>query len=214
MRFLILSSLNKLREAHPGLELDVLMLESVLAAEIMGHYRSYQILETLGGSLDSHSPVSSAMRESMQQEVERVFRLLTLLHPGYDFHSAYVGLQSTSAVVHDNALEFLDNVLKPALRNTLVPLLDSEVSISERARLGSRLCHTGVESREAAVAELVSSDDPWLKACGAYAIGTLGLTSLLAQLEACLNHPDPLLRETARQAKVRLFAPSGTSAAD
>ncbi|HSA93734.1 MAG TPA: Npt1/Npt2 family nucleotide transporter [Terriglobales bacterium] len=214
LRFLILSSLNKLREAHPGLELDTLMLESILAAEIMGHYRSYQILNTLGGSLDSHSAVSSAMNESMQQEVERMFRLLTLLHPGYDFHSAYVGLQSTNAVVHDNALEFLDNVLKPALRNTLVPLLDSEVSVSERARLGASLCHTGVESREAAVAELVSSDDPWLKACGVYAIGTLGLTSLRKQLESCLNHPDPLLRETARQAKVRLAEQKGAPAAD
>jgi AAA family ATP:ADP antiporter len=214
LRFLILSSLNKLREAHPGLELDVLMLESILAAEIMGHYRSYQILHTLSGSLDSHSAVSSAMSESMRQEVERIFRLLTLLHPGYDFHSAYVGLQSSNAVVHDNALEFLDNVLKPALRNTLVPLLDSEVSVSERARLGAGLCHTGVESREAAVAELVSSDDPWLKACGVYAIGTLGLTSLRKQLESCLNHPDPLLRETARQAKVRLAAQKGAPAAD
>ncbi|HXE90831.1 MAG TPA: Npt1/Npt2 family nucleotide transporter [Terriglobales bacterium] len=214
LRFLILSSLNKLRDAHPGLELDTLLLESVLAAEIMGHYRSYQILNTLGENLDDRDAVSSALRESMRQEVERIFRLLTLLHPGYDFHSAYVGLQSSNAVVHDNALEFLDNVLKPALRNTLVPLLDSEVSVAERASLGARLCHAGVETREAAVAELVSSDDPWLKACGAYAIGTLRLTSLVAQLESCLNHPDPLLRETARQAKVRLSAQSGAPAAD
>ncbi|MGH9556887.1 MAG: hypothetical protein ACRD2Y_13800, partial [Terriglobales bacterium] len=63
-----------------------------------------------------------------------------------------------------------------------------------------------VESRAAAVAELVSSSDPWLKSCGAYAIGTLGLTVLTRELDACLKHPDPLLRETARQAKLRLSA--------
>ncbi len=71
----------------------------------------------------------------MQQELERIFRLLGLLYPHLDVHSAYVGLQSKSVSVHDNALEFLDNVLKPQLREMLVPLLDGKVTVHERARL-------------------------------------------------------------------------------
>ncbi|MGH9649134.1 MAG: HEAT repeat domain-containing protein, partial [Terriglobales bacterium] len=204
LRFRVISALNKLRQARPELELDVLMVETVLAAEIIGHYRSYQILGTLGGSLESDDPVLRTLRETMDMEVERIFRLLSLLHPQYDLHSAYVGLQSKNAVVHDNALEFLDNVLKPQLRSALVPLLDSEVGAAERARLGSHLVHASVETREEAVAALVASDDPWLKSCGAYAIGTLRLFALAEKLEDCLHHDDPLLRETARQAKVRL----------
>ncbi len=51
---------------------------------------------------------------------------------------------------------------------------------------------------------LLLSDEPWLKSCGAYAVGSLGLRELEAELDLCLDHPDPLLRETARQAKVRL----------
>ena len=70
----------------------------------------------------------------MQQELERIFRLLGLLYPHLDVHSAHVGLQSKSVAVHDNALEFLDNVLKPQLREMLVPLLDSKVTVRERAR--------------------------------------------------------------------------------
>jgi hypothetical protein len=106
--------------------------------------------------------------------------------------------------VHDNALEFLDNVLKVQLREMLVPLLDSKVTIAERARLANKLVRSNIESQEQAVAELVASEDPWLKSCGAYAIGTLGLKSLESQLDRCLNEPDPLLRETARAAKLRL----------
>jgi len=68
----------------------------------------------------SDDPVARALAESMQQELERIFRLLGLLYPHLDIHSAYVGLQSKSVSVHDNALEFLDNVLKPQLRETLV----------------------------------------------------------------------------------------------
>ena len=106
--------------------------------------------------------------------------------------------------MHDNALEFLDNVLKAQLRDMLVPLLDSKVTVAERAQLAHRLVHTEIESQEQAVAELVASDDPWLKSCGAYAIGALGLRSLQDRLERCLNESDPLLRETARAAKRRL----------
>jgi AAA family ATP:ADP antiporter len=204
LRFRVISALNKLRQARPEMEVDALMVETVLAAEIIGHYRSYQIIGTLGGSLNGDDPVLRTLRETMDLEVERIFRLLSLLYPQYDLHSAYVGLQSKNAVVHDNALEFLDNVLKPQLRSALVPLLDSDVSLNERSRLAADLVHTSVETREEAVAALVASNDPWLKSCGAYAIGTLRLFSLAEKLEDCLRHDDPLLRETARQAKVKL----------
>jgi AAA family ATP:ADP antiporter len=204
LRFRTIAALNKLCRMNPQIELDVQMLETVLAAEILGHYRSYQILATIGAIPDSVDPLARALKESMQQELERIFRLLNLLHPHLDLHSAYIGLQSTSVAVHDNALEFLDNVLKSQMRDMLVPLLDSKITVAERAHMAQRLVHTKIESQEQAVAELVASEDPWLKSCGAYAIGTLGIKSLEDQLDRCLNESDPLLRETARAAKLRL----------
>jgi ATP:ADP antiporter, AAA family len=206
LRFRIISALNKLQRLHPGIETDAQTLETVLAAEILGHYRSYQILDKLGTAANSEDPVGRALSESMQLELERIFRLLGLLYPHLDVHSAYVGLQSKSVSVHDNALEFLDNVLKPQLREMLVPLLDGKITIHERARLAAKLVHTTIESQEQAVAALVASDDPWLRSCGAYAIGTFGIKSLEGELHRCLNDADPLLRETARAAKVRLEA--------
>jgi AAA family ATP:ADP antiporter len=140
----------------------------------------------------------------MKQEIERIFQVLELLYPRHDFSSVYVGLQSKKMAVHDNALEFLDNVLRSQLREMLVPLLDGKVSRAERANIANRLVPARIDSSEQAVAALVTSDDPWLRSCGAYAIGTLGLKSLEHELNRCLEHPDPLLSETARQAKVRL----------
>ncbi|HMJ21668.1 MAG TPA: Npt1/Npt2 family nucleotide transporter, partial [Terriglobales bacterium] len=205
LRFRTISALNKLQRLHPEIETDTQMLETVLAAEILGHYRSYQILDKLG-SVEGDDPVARALTESMHQELERVFRLLGLLYPRLDVHSAHLGLQSKSIAVHDNALEFLDNVLKPQLREMLVPLLDSKVTVRERAHLAQRLVHTKIENQEQAVAALVASDDPWLRSCGAYAVGAFGLRSLEGQLNRCLNDSDPLLRETARAAKLRLEA--------
>ena len=147
-----------------------------------------------------------ALGEAIKQELERIFRLLGLLYPHLDLHSVYFGLQSANVTVYDNALEFLENVLKTQLRGMLVPLLDGKVSHKERAGIADRLVRAKVENSEQAVAELVASDDPWLKSCGAYAVGSLGIKSLELELNRCLQHPDPLLRETARAAKVRLEA--------
>jgi hypothetical protein len=180
------------------------MLETVLAAEILGHYRSYQILAKLSPLGDSQDPVVRALHESMQQELERIFRLLGLLYPHLDVHSAYLGLQSKKVTVYDNALEFLDNVLKAQLRAMLVPLLDGRISVTQRAAIADRFVRAKVENQEQAVEALVASDDPWLRSCGAYAIGNLGMRSLEGALNRCLNDPDPLLRETARAAKQRL----------
>ena len=204
IRFRIIAALNKLKTFRPATELDPQMIEAVLAAEIMGHYRSSQIMARIGDAKDPHDPVNTALKTSMGQELERIFRLLSLMYPNYDFHSAYFGLQSSDAVVHANALEFLDNVLKPQLRNVLVPLLDSEVGLRERSVLADRILKTKIQSDEEAVSALLRTDDVWLRTCGAYAAGKLGLRSLESELDACLAATDALLRETARQAKARL----------
>jgi AAA family ATP:ADP antiporter len=204
LRYQSLVALNRLVHHHPECELDRAMVESLLAAEILGHYRSYQILDALNAAADDN--VTRPLADSMAGERERIFRLLSLLYPRHDFESAYYGLQAESAAVHDNALEFMDNVLKPELRRILVPLLDSHVSVAERARLGGRFVRAQFETREQAAAALVCSDDPWLRACGAYVIGSLGLRGLEPELDKCLQDADPLLRQAAGEAKARLAA--------
>jgi AAA family ATP:ADP antiporter len=204
LRFHALIALNKLRGSASKRPLDLALVETALAAELVGHLRSYQMLGTLNFRIDTREPVAQTIRDEMSQEVERIFRLLKLLFPSFDLHSAYVGLQSDNRSVHDNALEFLDNVLKPQLRDLLVPLLDSEVSVVQRAQLADKVLGTSVATREEAVAQLALSPDPWLQACAAYAIGTLGLAELASHLDHWVDAPDVLLRETARQAKIKL----------
>jgi AAA family ATP:ADP antiporter len=211
LRFMVVSALNRLHRDHPEIPLDLQMLETVLAAEILGHYRTYQILEAVSGPGSTEDVVGGALQSSLEQELERIFRLLGLLYPQVDLHAVYLGLQSKDRTVYDNALEFLENVLKSALRVTLMPLLDGRVTAKERSRLANKLVRTKLENREQAVKELVSSDDPWLKSCGAYAIGSFRLKCLATELEHCLNHADPLLRETARAAKLRLEADEADS---
>src|SRR5205823_5278740 len=118
LRFKTISALNKLSEFRPGLAVDKQLIETAMLAEIMGHYRSYQILGAANNRIDE------PMEQTMAEELERIFRIIKLLFPSIDLQNAYLGIQSTDPIRRSNALEFLDNTLNPQLRSRLVPLID------------------------------------------------------------------------------------------
>ena len=212
LRLRVIGALAALRTRHPDLPLDRRAIEMVLMAEVMGHYRSYQILGSLADPLQSTDPVAVALETSMRYEVERIFRLMAIRWPRFDVESAYVGVMAEDSRMRANALEFLDAVLKPQVRTLVLPLLDPGVSREDRVRLANEVLGTRVESHEDAVSALVRSPDPWLRSCGVYAIGALGLSQLAGELDRVDVSGDPLLRETVRQARSRL-AGEATAAA-
>jgi AAA family ATP:ADP antiporter len=138
VRHRVITALNKLEQQHPDRRLDRNTLEALLAAEVIGHYRSYQVLAGVGG-VKAPDPIVEGVMEGLQQEAERIFRLLKMMYPDHDLHSAYVGLQSTDPTVHDNAVEFLEAILAPHLRSQIIPLFDRNVTIAERATLATRI---------------------------------------------------------------------------
>jgi AAA family ATP:ADP antiporter len=204
VRHNIVISLNKLHAAHPRLRFDPSIAELALAAEISGHYRSYQVLGPLRQQLKGDDPVLQALRQTMDQELERIFRVMKLLFPGIALHDAYVGVRSSNPLVRANALEFLENVLKPELRQVLVPLLDSQVSVDERIALANRLVGAPLETTEQAVATLLASNDAWLRSCAVHAVGVLQLHGLEPELRRLEAATDPALAGAARAAAQRL----------
>jgi hypothetical protein len=140
----------------------------------------------------------------MEQELERIFRLMNLLYTQEGLHDAYVGLRASNPSIRANALEFIDNVLKPELRPLLVPLLDAHVTIQERIEIADRLVGAPVETAEQAVATLLASEDTWLRSCAVYAVATLQLRGLDATLQRFETSGDVLLQESVRIARRRL----------
>jgi AAA family ATP:ADP antiporter len=132
LRLRIIAALNKFQELRRNLTFDRESIETVMIAELTGHYRSYQILGSEGGVPDED------LQKAMRGELERIFRLMKLLFPAIDLQSAFLGIHSNDPVMHSNALEFLDNTLNARLRALLVPLLDSEVTVAERIQLADQ----------------------------------------------------------------------------
>jgi len=213
LRQRVIASLNKLHDMHPEVRIDQQLVELVLAAEIAGHYRSYQVLGPLREHLKDDDPGMEGIRRSMDQELERMFRLMALMVPGPGLHDAYVGVRSGNPTVRENALEFLDNVLKPDLRRLLLPLIDSHVTVEERIVMANQLVGAPLETAEQSVTTLLASEDPWLRSCGAYAVGALRLHHLEEDLQKLADIPDPTIRENVQVALHRLSGEPDTTAA-
>jgi AAA family ATP:ADP antiporter len=205
LRLRVLVALAGVRDMRSELPLDTRLVEAALGAEVLGHYRSYQVLGTLPAG-PGREPVERGLRAAMREELERIFRLLDLLHPRRDFRAAWVALSSGNAVVHDQALDLLESLLRPETKALLVPLVDPEIPESQRVRLAQRLVGAPVETPEQGIEALASTGDPWLRSCAAFAIGSLELVTLAHHLEAWRDDPDPLLRESVRQAQRQLAA--------
>ncbi|MGE3841169.1 MAG: Npt1/Npt2 family nucleotide transporter [Vicinamibacterales bacterium] len=209
LRTQIISGLSRLHARHRQLTVDRDAIEMALAAEILGHYRSYQILGTLGMTLESTDPVARGLQHAIDQERERILRLLDPLLPDQDMKSVHTALQSDNPALRANALELLDNILAPPLRKLVIPLFDSQVTLQERVRVARQVVGADVQSPEEATLAMLVSEDTWLKACGVYAAGALRLESLRPRIEPLLSSADSLLRETTRAALQRLDMESG-----
>ncbi len=216
LRYDVLKALNKLRDRDPALLPRDVDYAVMLDAELMGHYRSFQILaaydssavKTAGAKLTHSSKLllRRAFQEHMDHERERIFRLLALLYPPRDVHNAFVGLTSGRPQLQANALEVLENLLQPDLYRRLANVLDPEVNPQQRLAFALRFCGMGVSSRTEALRILLYSEDRWLCACALYAAGGLQLTELSPDLKQVRYSHDPLLAETWNWALARLTA--------
>ncbi len=210
LRFRTICALGDLQRAHEKAAIDPVRLNAALGFEMMLHCRTSQILSVAGRAVEGvpaaaqPTEVMRRLQASYDREIEHIFRILSLLYPTTDFHSAHYGLRSSDTTARDHALEFLELTLGRDLRKSLVSLLDPTTPLDERVVPIMKRTGMEVPSPRELVAALVESDDPWLKACGISSVGALGMRELAGQVEACLDAEDELLRETARAAKRQL----------
>ena len=169
LRHRVIASLNKLKQQYQPLSREPEMLDLLLAAEIAGHYRSYQLLGALRRAEGDNDGIIAALQLAMEQELERIFRLINLVSGRDALHDAYVGVRSSNPTVRANSLEYLENVLKPELRQVLFPLIDSQITEDERIRMADQIVGAPVETAEQALSTLLASEDPWLRSRAEYA---------------------------------------------
>ncbi len=214
LRYDVLKALNELRDRDPALIPSDVDYGDMVNVELMGYYRSFQILAALDRSSTNTAGAEAAngcqrllkraFREHMDQELERIFRLLALIYPARDIRNAFAGLASLRPQLQANALEVLEHLLQPELYRRLANVLDPETDPQRRLDFARRFCGTDVGSRNEALRILLHSEDCWLRACALYVVGGLRLKELLHDMNQVPCDRDPLLAETRSWALAQL----------
>ena len=127
LRQRVIASLNKLHDIHPDVHLDG---HTRRAGARRGNRRALSVVSGARPVARTPQRRRSGLEgcdRSIDQELERMFRLMTLLVPGPGVHDAYVGVRSGEPDGPRERARYLDNVLKPDLRRLLLPLIDSHV---------------------------------------------------------------------------------------
>ncbi len=206
VRYKILKALNRLRAGDAKLVFDERKVLNPLFVELRHYYRRAQLLQAFNPSAMQNGEAGArqqdlltlSLLERQEKTMERIFRLLVLIHSHQDIHQAYYGLRSSRSQNRANTVEFLDNLLAPALRKLLLPLIDQKVTLGQRVRKGRAFWKWKTMSKEEALAELINAENHWLSACAMYAAGQLQLNGLAAPIRHLMQSPDALISETAK----------------
>jgi ATP/ADP translocase len=152
--FEVLKALNKMHVAFPGIRLNSTRMVDAIHQE-REMYDQLRDVETWLKSNATGDPVSDllfrAVAERMEQRLERIFRLVGLVYSPHDIDAVYYNWRAKPAL-RASAIEFLDNLLDPSLKETIIPLLE------EGGREAGRSM-----SRKAVFQILLQGRDPWLK---------------------------------------------------
>ena len=217
LRFECIKALNKLRAAFPGLRFDHQIIQATLGEEIAMYrrlilvwLRQYSDMKLADGASETSqgsSPraqrlLTRALEEQLEKNLERMFRLLGLQYSPRDMLNAYLGLVSRSSQLRANAIEFLDNVLNPIQKRSLIALV--EQFRPETLKASGPPLQTTLPKGIEALEQMLDEDDPWLLACTIYLITALDLHGLLDRVAPLSEAPRPLVRETALLCLARL----------
>ncbi|RXG28935.1 NTP/NDP exchange transporter [Leeuwenhoekiella palythoae] len=145
--------------------------------------------------LQAREGLLEVLDRQLSLRIETIFQLLAVYYSRKDLDVAYKGFVSTDRDTRANAIEFLDNILSPKLKHSLLPLL--ELAIIEDVDVYQEILEDDISFNKALI-KLIEVGDGNLRLPVIYLIQFLGDTSFL-----------PLLAElkiTAKNRDVRSFA--------
>ncbi len=144
--------------------------------------------------------IKSALRWEIQNDIEHVYMLLTMLYDTRSIQLVKENIDSKTSEGIAYAIELLDVFLSDQLKQRVIPILD-DLSDFEcirrleifypRIKLDSKLVLKFMINRD------FTQSNRWTKACVLYQIGMLRVEDFKLDLIAQLFNPDNLIREVS-----------------
>jgi ATP:ADP antiporter, AAA family len=192
IRFKALAAIERLRRERPDLRVDKAIVERQVVAEATRAFSALTLhhnLFTIGG-IDASTLVVRALREKQQRSVDRIYRLLGLLHSADDIAAVRVALTSTDSRLRAGALEYLDNLIAGEIRRRVMLLIE-DMPADERVRRGNVMFKTRPRDLDDTIAQLIHDDDQVLAATAIHLVEQRQMWALAGDIEHALGHRDP-----------------------
>jgi len=214
VRFKILRALNRLAADNPGLPLDrgvlKLAVERTLGVVFsVAHWRSVLAegaRERPQRATPGHELLTTLLQDKQTQAVERLFRLLGLLHREENFESIHRGVLSPVPRLRSSSRELLEAVLQPPLREALLAVADG-APWPQSADAAAPFYRGAATAYEELLAALVDSPSETLRCLAAHQIAELGLVRLRPAIEARRSQETALFVGQVLEKALRLLGP-------
>lgn len=196
LRYHVIKTLNNLKKDSRSLTLDEEKIRTALQAE------ARQYFELLSTKMVQRTDIPNniliiAIKEKMDQTIERLFRLAGLLNDQQDLHGSYLVFVSSDQEASAASVEFIDNILDEEERKYIFPIIDS-LEEEEKLEKGREFFELPVDSYEKGMLELLEGDDLWLKACALFSVSVTCPEPLKEHVQqSASDENSPLIKETA-----------------
>lgn len=191
LRYKAVQALERIRRVDPDREIQPEPVQRQLLKEVARYYRylgaGYDLFDK--GGLARDSLAGQALREKLERGMDRIFRLLGLIHSFRDIRASRWAIERGDPRSRASAVEFLDNTLSGQFRKLFLPLVD-DVPQEERVRKGNVFLKTRVRGIEDTLGRLIYDDDVVVAATAIDVIREQKLWSLAPDLEQVLQFRD------------------------
>ena len=181
LRYKVVAALERLRRDHAHLVVpraeveDLLMRQSAVYCNVLT--LRHNLLSQTAAPHDS--VLERALAERLDRVLDRIYRLLGVLHEVDDVTAARHAIERGSAKRRARAIEYLDNLLRANVRKRILPLID-ESAPEAKVDHANHVLGTRPRNVEDTLAQLIHDDNPVVAASAVHYVA--GREALLPQL--------------------------------
>lgn len=198
IRLSVSKSLNKLRGKAPKLNFFPKNIYKIILKYCDEYKEVLQMREVIQHDFDSEKydglpqddltelnlareALLDVLNEQLAQRLETIFKLLGVFYSKNDMSIAYAGIKSSVSDTKQNAIEFLDNILSPQLKISLLSIIETDI-VEDAQRAQNELLNPSNVSFNDALLYLLKEGDAKVRLPVIYLIQYLGDESFLKPL--------------------------------
>ena len=203
LRFKAIEAIERLRRESPGLVLDREAVERLVVRESSRYFDAttlrYNLLREPAHGTEPL--LLRALSDKRARTVDRIFRLLGLLHSWTDVAAARYSIEQGDPRARASAVEYLDNLLSGPVRKRVMPILEGGTE-EEQAQAANAALKTRPRDIEDTLAQLAHDDDPVVATTAMYLVAQTGRWALSDDLDFVASRAtgEPYVRDAARWA--------------